>query len=44
MNGGIWYYIMDETELQEVTDVMKQHLELNKKDLRSVQISADFLI
>ena len=29
MNGGIWYYIMDETELQEVTDVMKQHLELN---------------
>lgn len=29
MNGGIWYYIMDETELQEVTGVMKQHLELN---------------
>jgi len=29
MNGGIWYYIMDETELQEVTGIMKQHLELN---------------
>lgn len=28
MNGGIWYYIMDETELQEVTGIMKQHLEL----------------
>ncbi len=28
MNGGIWYYIMDETELQEVTGIMKLHLEL----------------
>lgn len=29
MNGGIWYYIMDETELQEVSDALKQHLNLN---------------
>ena len=28
MNGGIWYYLMDETELQEVTTTLKQHLEL----------------
>jgi len=28
MNGGIWYYIMDEPELQEVTTALKQHLEL----------------
>ena len=28
MNGGIWYYIMDETELQEITTTLKQHLEL----------------
>ena len=29
MNGGIWYYIMDEIELQEITSTLKQHLELN---------------
>ncbi len=28
MNGGIWYYIMDEEELQEVAGTLKQHLEL----------------
>lgn len=28
MNGGIWYYMMDEEELQEVVDTLKQHLEL----------------
>ncbi len=28
MNGGIWYYIMDDTELQEMTATLKQHLEL----------------
>lgn len=28
MNGGIWYYMMDEEELQEVTGTLKQHLEL----------------
>ena len=28
MNGGIWYYIMNETELQEMTATLKQHLEL----------------
>jgi len=28
MNGGIWYYMMDDTELQEVTRILKQHLEL----------------
>ncbi|WP_203246518.1 LCP family glycopolymer transferase [Sporosarcina beigongshangi] len=28
MNGGIWYYIMDEEELLEVTTTLKQHLEL----------------
>ena len=28
MNGGIWYYMMDEVELQEVTGTLKQHLEL----------------
>lgn len=28
MNGGVWYYIMDEEELQEVADTLKQHLEL----------------
>ncbi|KAA0965468.1 LytR family transcriptional regulator [Sporosarcina sp. ANT_H38] len=29
MNDGIWYYIMDDTELLEITSAMKQHLELN---------------
>lgn len=28
MNGGVWYYIMDEEELHEVADTLKQHLEL----------------
>lgn len=28
MNGGIWYYMMDEEELQEVAGALKQHLEL----------------
>lgn len=28
MNGGIWYYMMDEEELQEVAGKLKQHLEL----------------
>lgn len=28
LNGGIWYYIMDEVELQEITSILKQHLEL----------------
>ncbi|MFJ7933509.1 LCP family protein [Sporosarcina sp. NPDC096371] len=28
MNGGIWYYVMDEEELQEVSSTLKQHLEL----------------
>lgn len=29
MNGGIWYYIVDDAELLEFTNTMKQHLELN---------------
>lgn len=29
MNGNIWYYIMDETELLGITTALKQHLELN---------------
>lgn len=28
MNGGIWYYLMDEEELQAVADTLKKHLEL----------------
>jgi LCP family protein required for cell wall assembly len=28
MNGGIWYYLMDETELKEITTALKQHLEM----------------
>ncbi|WP_318617413.1 LCP family protein [Sporosarcina sp. YIM B06819] len=28
MNGGVWYYLMDEVELQEVAGTLKQHLEL----------------
>lgn len=28
MNGGIWYYMMDDIELQEMTSILKQHLEL----------------
>ena len=28
MNGGIWYYMMDDIELQEVSSILKQHLEL----------------
>lgn len=28
MNGGIWYYVMDEEELQEVAGTLKQHLTL----------------
>jgi LCP family protein required for cell wall assembly len=28
MNGGIWYYIMDETELQDIIATLKQHLEM----------------
>ncbi|KXH81919.1 LCP family protein [Sporosarcina sp. HYO08] len=29
MNGRIWYYIMDEAELNQMSDELKQHLELN---------------
>ena len=28
MNGGIWYYMMDDEELQTITAELKQHLEL----------------
>lgn len=28
LNGGIWYYLMDDTELAEISQVLKQQLEL----------------
>ncbi|NYF24895.1 LCP family protein [Sporosarcina sp. JAI121] len=29
LNGGIWYYMMDEKELEQMKSTLKQHLELN---------------
>ncbi|WP_342512154.1 LCP family protein [Sporosarcina sp. FSL K6-1522] len=29
MNGGIWYYMMDDEELKTITGELKQHLEIN---------------